>query len=144
MTAPFVPDRSTPEALRAAWIAAVAAGDVEALRPLLSKDYELWAHGASSLRGPDTAIAAMRGALTRYHVEQRFEPVETIVADRWAFERGVEHITITPREGGSTTTVTQRALLILSRDSDGRWQYARGMTNGVPASESANVSESGT
>lgn len=130
-------DRSTPAALRAAWVAAITARDVEALRPLLTDDYEVWANGAGALCGVDTTIAAMRAALERYHVEQSFEPAETIVAGDWAFERGLERITVTPVGGGATQTVTQRALLILRRGADGQWQFARGMTNGLPPEKSS-------
>lgn len=126
-------DRTTPAGLRAAWIAAIAASDADALRPLLTEDYEVWAHATAPLCGVDAAIAAMRGALERYRVEQSFEPVETVVTGDWAFERGIERMTVIPAAGGTAQTVSQRALLILRRGADGRWQYARGMTNGLPA-----------
>jgi ketosteroid isomerase-like protein len=74
----------------------------------------------------------MRGAMERYHITQSFEPAESVIAGDWAFERGIERMTITPVAGGPTQTMTQRALLILRRDADGQWQYARGMTNGLP------------
>lgn len=125
-------DRSTPAAVRAAWIAAVAARDADALRPLVADDYEIWANAVAPLCGPDAAIEAMRGALARYHIEQSFEPVETVIAGDWAFERGVERMTVTPVAGGPSQTMAQRALLILRRGADGQWQYARGMTNGLP------------
>ena len=127
------PDRTTPERVRAAWVAAVANGDPDALRPLLTDDYEVWAHGAPTLSGVDAAINAMRGAIARYHIAQSFEPSETIIAGDWAFERGVEQMTVTPVDGGPTQTRSQRALLILRRGDDGQWRYARGMTNGLPA-----------
>jgi ketosteroid isomerase-like protein len=125
-------DRSTPAGVRAAWIAAVAANNPDALRPLLTEDYEVWAHATASLHGIDAAVAAMRAALERYHIEQSFEPIETVIAGDWAFERGVERMTITPIGAGSTQTLAQRALLILRRGADGNWRYARGFTNGLP------------
>ena len=125
-------DRSTPSAVRAAWVAAVAARNADALHQLLTEDYEVWAHGVAPLRGADTAVAAMRGALARYDVVQSFEPVETIIAGDWAFERGIERMTVSPIGGGPAQTMEQRALLILRRGPDGQWRYARGMTNGLP------------
>lgn len=135
MTAPpsTRPDhRATPADLRAAWIAAIAAGDAKALRPLLCDDYEVWAHATPPLSGADVAVAAMRDALERFFIEQSFEPIETVIAGDWAFERGIERMTVTPRTGGQSQTIAQRALLILRRDHDGSWQFARGMTNGLP------------
>lgn len=93
-----------------------------------------------TLAGCDAAIAAMAAALTRYHIDQGFEPLETVIAGDWAFERGIESMTVTPRSGGSPTTMTQRAVLILRRDAEGQWQYARGMTNGLPTPDAARHS----
>ncbi len=126
------PDRSTPAAVRAAWVAAVAARDADALRPLLADDYEVWAHGAPAIVGPDAAIAAFRGALAQFRIQQSFEPVESVIAGDWAFERGIERMVVTPLAGGEPRTLEQRTLLILRRDDDG-WRFARGMTNGLPA-----------
>lgn len=134
------PDRSTPAAVRAAWISAVAARDADALRPLLTDDYEVWANAAPPLSGPDAAVGAMRVALDCYHIEQSFEPVESMVSGDWAFERGFERMTVTPIGGGEARTMTQRALLILRRGADGQWQYARGMTNSLPAAPTDGAS----
>ena len=125
-------DRAAIAALRAAWMAAVASGDAEALRDLLTDDYEVWANAAPPIVGIDAAIGAMRGALARFRVEQRFDAVETIVAGDWAFERGTESMRVTPRGGGDSRDASQRALLVLRRGIDGRWRFARGMTNQLP------------
>lgn len=125
-------DQSTPSAVRDAWIAAIAARDAESLRPLLTDDYEVWAHGVEPFVGPDVAVAAMAAALERNRVEQSFEPIETVIAGDWAFERGIERIEVTPLDGGPMRSASQRALLILRRGDDGRWRFARGMTNGLP------------
>jgi ketosteroid isomerase-like protein len=126
------PDRSTPAALRAAWLAAIATRDADALRPLLTEDYEVWAHAAPPLQGREAAVRAMRAALDHYHIAQSFEPLESVVVGDWAFERGLERMTVTPVAGGEVRTLTQRALLILRRTGNGQWQFARGMTNGLP------------
>lgn len=126
-------DLAAVAAVRDAWVAAVAARDTEAITDLLTDDYEVWAHGVAPIHGPQAAVAAMRAALDRFTIEQRFDPIETVVAGDWAFERGTEHMTVTPLAGGAPQTMSQRALLILRRGPDGRWRYARGMTNGLPA-----------
>ena len=72
--------------------------------------------------------------MSRYAITQRYEPIETVVSGEWAFQRGIEHIHGVPRDGGAPHDAQQRALLILRRGADGRWRYARGMTNGLPAS----------
>jgi ketosteroid isomerase-like protein len=62
-------------AVRETWVAAVAGRDAQRLRDLLADDYEVWAHGAEALSGPDAAVAAMAAALGRYRIEQAFDPV---------------------------------------------------------------------
>jgi ketosteroid isomerase-like protein len=74
----------------------------------------------------------MGAALAQLSVEQSYEPSETVVSGDWAFQRGIERIRATPRGGGPTREHVQRALVIMRRGEDGRWRYARGMTNGLP------------
>jgi ketosteroid isomerase-like protein len=126
--------QSTPALVRSAWMSAVTSGDAEALRPLITDDYELWPHARPPLRGIDATVAAMRAAMQQFRIEQHFETEETVIAGDWAFERGVETMTVTALAGGPSRTMTQRALLILRRGTDQRWRYARGMTNGLPES----------
>lgn len=125
-------DRAAIDALRDTWVAAVAAGNAHALADLVTPDYEVWAHGAPTLAGPDTVVTTMGAALARFAVAQQYEPIETIITGDWAFQRGIERIRVTPRDGGPSHESAQRALLILRRCDDGRWRYARGMTNGLP------------
>ena len=73
-------DMAAVAAVRDAWVAAVAARDTEAITDLLTDDYEVWAHGVAPIHGPQAAVAAMRAALDRFTIEQRFEPIETVVA----------------------------------------------------------------
>jgi uncharacterized protein (TIGR02246 family) len=125
-------DQAAIDAVRDSWVAAVATGDAAALADLVTPDYEVWAHGAPAMSGPATVVTAMGAALARYAVTQQFEPIETVVAGNWAFQRGIERMRVEPRDGGPTREMTQRAMLILRRGDDGRWRYARGMTNGLP------------
>jgi uncharacterized protein (TIGR02246 family) len=116
-------------ALRAAWTQAVATGNPDALADLLTDDYEVWPQGAAPIVGPAAAAAAMRGAIERFDIVQSFEPIETVVGGDWAFERGIERMTLKPRDGGETRTIEQRTFLIEKRCQDGKWRFARGMTN---------------
>jgi uncharacterized protein (TIGR02246 family) len=128
------------DAVRDAWVAAVRDGNAAALADLVTADYEVWAHGAPPMRGPGTVVAAMGAALARFTIDQSYEPIETIIAGNWAFQRGIERVRATPRDGGAPHEAEQRALLILRRDDDGRWRYARGMTNGLPSAPPAPAS----
>jgi len=129
-------DRAAIDALRDRWVAVVASGDVRELADLVTPDYEVWTHGAQALTGPHTVVTTMGAVLTRFSVSQSYEPIETVIAGDWAFQRGIERIRVVPKGGGASQENAQRALLILRRGADGRWRYARGMTNGLPTTPS--------
>jgi len=136
MSATDDPDRAASDALRDTWVAVVASGDVRELADLVTPDYEVWTHGAPALTGPHTVVAAKGAVLRQFSVSQSYDPVETVIAGDWAFQRGIERIRVVPKGGGAAQETAQRALLILRRGADGRWRYARGMTNGLPATVS--------
>jgi ketosteroid isomerase-like protein len=120
---------SSPETTTAAWMAAVAHRDANALRELLTDDYVLWANGASPTIGPDAAVQTMHDLISRFRIEQAFDVRDTIVASDWTFQWGIERLTLIPIDGGDPTTIVQRTMLVFRRGDDGQWRYARGMTN---------------
>jgi uncharacterized protein (TIGR02246 family) len=114
--------------LFADWMEAGKRGDVAALVSLVAEDAEFWTHGAPAVKGRQAAAAMFEGFFAAFSYEQSFETLERVVLDGWAFVRGVEHNRITPR-GGETVEIRQRAFMMLRREPDGRWRFARGMTN---------------
>jgi uncharacterized protein (TIGR02246 family) len=114
--------------LFADWMEAGKRGDAAALVALITEDAEFWTHGAPAVRGRQAMVAMLEGFIAGFELEQSFETLERIVLDGWAFIRGIEHNRVTPR-GGETVEVRQRAFMVLRRDEDGRWRFARGMTN---------------
>ena len=103
-------------------------GGTERVVSLLTEDAEFWTHGAPAMKGREAAAAMFQAFFAAYTYEQSFETLERIVAGGWAFVRGTEHNRVTPR-GGETVEIRQRAFMVLRREPDGRWRYARGMTN---------------
>lgn len=114
--------------LFADWMEAGKRGDVAAVVSLITEDAEFWTHGAPAVKGRQALAAMMEGFFAGFHFEQSFEALERIVVDGWAFVRGIELNRVTPK-GGETVEVRQRAFMVLRRDEDGRWRFARGMTN---------------
>jgi len=114
--------------LFADWMEAGRRGDVAAVVSLITEDAEFWTHGAPAVKGRQALAAMLEGFFAGFHFEQSFEALERIVLDGWAFVRGIEHNRVTPKEG-ETVEVRQRAFMVLRRDEDGRWRFARGMTN---------------
>jgi uncharacterized protein (TIGR02246 family) len=114
--------------LFAAWMEAGKRGDAAALVSLITEDAEFWTHGAPALKGRQATAAMLEGFFAGFSFEQSFETLERVVLDGWAFVRGVEHNRVTPK-GGETVEIRQRAFMVLRREEDGRWRFARGMTN---------------
>jgi len=72
-------------------------------------------------------------ALATYDLVPAFECEERLVSGDLAFERGWDVQEIRPRTGGDVRSQRQRVFLILRRGSDGRWRFARGMSQPGPA-----------
>ena len=122
---------SAIDALFAQWRAAFQRKDVDAILDLLTKDYLLWAAGADVM-GIDGLKPRLAAALAAFDVESSFEREERVVSGDLAFERGWDVQHITPRDGGAAITQHQRVFMILRRESDGRWRFARGMSQPGP------------
>jgi uncharacterized protein (TIGR02246 family) len=121
------------EALFARWAAAVASKDVDTLVGLVTEDAELWSHGAAPLTGRSAVRATFEAFFSRFDFRQDFELVELIVFADAAFARGVEHNHLHPLAGGDDVERPQRAFMLIRREPDGEWRFARGMTNLPPA-----------
>lgn len=120
------------ERLLADWAVAVRRKDLDALLRLVAPDAEFWSHGAPALRGHAAIRETFRAFFERFDLEQGFESVELLVRGDLAVLRGVEHNHLVPADGGPPVEQTQRAVSVLARGADGRWLFARGITNLPP------------
>ena len=117
----------------AEWAAAIAKGDVALICSLVTEDAEFWTHGTAPLVGRYAVESALKPLLEAYRFSQRFDEQERCLGPDWSLLRGVEYNTLEPRKGGPRREVKQRAFSVLRRESDGRWRFARGITNQGPA-----------
>jgi uncharacterized protein (TIGR02246 family) len=119
------------DALYDAWRRAFRERDVDALLALVTEDYVLWAPGQ-----PPIGVEALRpqliAAFAAYDIEPAFERDERLVSGDLAVELGWDVQTVRPRDGGAAHTRRQRVFLALRR-TDGRWRFARGMSQPGPA-----------
>lgn len=125
-------DREAIEALMAQWSAAVYEADLQVIASLVTYDAEFWTHGAALLFGRQALVDAFEPFLDQYQMLQRFDCQELIISDGWAFMRGMEINHLTPRDGGETVVRKQRAFSVVRREANGKWLFARGMTNLPP------------
>ena len=115
-----------------AWSDAFRRQNVQALLDLLTSDYVLWPAGAPPMTR-DSVEPTLLAALSAYEITPSFKREERLVTRDLAFERGWDVQQVRPRAGGETKTHRQRVFLILRRGSDGKWRFARGMSQPGPA-----------
>lgn len=120
------------EELHHAWRGAISRGDMEGALELLTPDYVLWAPSSPPVVGREPVRSMLSAALAQFEIHPGFEAEEQIVAGDLAFQRGWDIQTIQPRKGGAPTIQRQRVFLILRRGKDGRWRFARGMSQPGP------------
>jgi uncharacterized protein (TIGR02246 family) len=121
------------QSLFAAWADAVRRADAAAIAGMVTEDAEFWSQGMAPLVGRAMVEAAMTALLGQYELDQQFEVQELVVSSDLAFARGLERNRVVPRSGGEPREVLQRAFSMIRREPDGRWRFARGMTNQPPA-----------
>ena len=108
---------------------ALRSGDCDALAALVTEDAEFWSPGVPALLGRERVRAAMRDACEKFRVERTWDEVERVSGDGFAVSVGIERTVATPRAGGEPVAVTQRGWTMARRGDDGRWRFARGITN---------------
>ena len=124
-------DAGSLDALYAAWADAFSRRDVNAVVRLLTPDYLLFSPGAPPM-GVEELRPRIAAAFAAYDISSAFERDERVVAGDIAFERGWDVQTVRPQEGGETVTRRQRVFVLLRRDQDGTWRFARGMSQPGP------------
>ena len=108
---------------------ALRRGDCDALAELVTEDAEFWSPGLPAVRGREHVRVMMRGACERFVVERSWDEVERLSGDGFAVSVGIERTRATPRGGGEPVEVVQRGWTMARRGADGRWRFARGITN---------------
>ena len=126
-----VPQSDAAQTLRQ-WRDALRRGDARAAAALVTPDAEFWTHDAPPTRGRDALVAAFDGVFAAYEMDQEFTVEETIACGEWTLLRGMERNVLTEKKSGKRTEIRQRAFSVLHRDADGRWRFARGITNRPP------------
>jgi len=115
-----------------AWGEAFQRKSLHAILDLLTPDYVLWPAGAPAM-SRDSLVPRLAATLSAYDVTPYFEREERLVTGDFAFERGWDVQRVRPCTGGEATSHRQRVFLVLQRGADGRWRFARGMSQAGPA-----------
>ena len=131
MTIANKPDSEIDE-LYNAWGEAFQHKNTDAILNLLMPDYVLWPAGAPAIDS-DSVASRLVAAFSAYDITSSFEREERLIFGDFAFERGWDVQQVRPRSGGEVKTQRQRVFLVLQRGADGRWRFARGMSQPGPS-----------
>ncbi len=144
-TQPVVEEAASTEAEVAAirvlterWIAAVGAGDVDGVLALYTDDAVRLPPDGPTVSGKEAFEEYFSGAFEQFSFEVVW-PVEgteeIVVADGWAYHLSEYAGLVTPKEGGETMEEKGNVVVIIQRQPDGSWKFAREIWNHPPPPE---------
>ena len=102
---------------------AVETGDIDLYVANYTDDGVQIPPDAPTCIGSEQIRAAIEPALTLFNAECPIYPQEAKVIGNWAFGRCDWSLSLTPKEGGETTTYDGKGLDVLKRQADGSWKY---------------------
>jgi ketosteroid isomerase-like protein len=112
-------------AVRAAWIRAVEASDINGLIALATEDIVVVHGNGKAAIGTDALMADLRRGLAMFDVEPRDSSAEIIVHDKWAIEFCEVDQTVSGVKSGTGVKTHSRIVAVFSRQPDGSWKVAR-------------------
>jgi len=113
------------EKVKAAWIAALRAGDVGRLLSMVTDDVVAIHPNGKTTQGKQELADDFRRFFAEFQMDQTAISAETVVAGEWAFDRARVSTQVTPIAGGGPSQVISEVIVILRRDTDGLWKLAR-------------------
>jgi ketosteroid isomerase-like protein len=121
--------RAEIDELRTAYEAAVASGNLDAMKPLLADAAVMVHPGAPDW---DAMAAAAKGAPFPPGATIAIKPIEVVAIDRqWAYEFGTSITTYTP-EGAQAPQQLRDTYLILFRNTGDGWKAYREVASAAP------------
>lgn len=101
---------------------AIRAGDVELYLSAFTEDAVVMATGYPPMIGKETLRPTYEGLFGQFDLELPYTVHEVGIPGDWAFVRSSFLYSMTPKEGGETTTSPGKQLDIFKRQADGSWK----------------------
>ena len=118
-------DVSKIGAVRAAWIRAVEASDVNGLVALATDDIVVVNQNGNTAVGIDALKADLTHEFGLFDIEPRDSSAEIIVHDKWAVEFCEVDRTVSGVKSGIGVQAHSRIIAVFSRQPDASWKVAR-------------------
>lgn len=81
------------------------------------------------MTGGDSVADLMREFHAAFAVQVEYSSQEIVVFGDWAFDRGTERYTLTPKAGGAPIQKSGNYLYLYQRQADGSWKQSRVIWN---------------
>jgi uncharacterized protein (TIGR02246 family) len=120
-------------AARAAFVAAYAAGDADAIGRLYAADAISEPNNQATLTGRDAIVRSLQGMFTQMAVKVDLQTDETRTLGSVGFDRGRYTVTVTPKAGAPPTSAEGRYMVIFVKEPDGAWRVWRDIDNAMAA-----------
>jgi ketosteroid isomerase-like protein len=114
-------DLAAIEAFNKAYLKAINDGDADTLISLTVDDHIMMMPNQPIVAGKARLDAASRRMAEQFRIQETWQPVETVIDGRLAYQRGTFSTTITPKSGGPGRTTEGKFLRIYRRQDDGKW-----------------------
>ncbi|MGH9365728.1 MAG: YybH family protein [Thermoanaerobaculia bacterium] len=122
-------DRQAIAAATAQFQAAENAGSVDQFRSHFADDLVMMGPDKPPVTGGDSVAALMREFHDAFAVQVEYNSQEIVVFGDWAFDRGTERYTLTPKAGGAPIRKSGNYLYVYQRQEDGSWKQSRVIWN---------------
>src|SRR5262245_61585799 len=122
-------DRQAIAAATARFQAAENAGSVDQFRSYFADDLVMMGPNKAPVTGGDSVAALMREFHSAFAVQVEYNSQEIVVFGDWAFDRGTERYTLTPKAGGAPIRKSGNYLYVYQRQGDGSWRQSRVIWN---------------
>jgi uncharacterized protein (TIGR02246 family) len=122
-------DRLAIATATAQFEAAENAGSADQFRSYFADDLVMMGPNEPPVTGGDSVAALMRKFHDAFTVQVEYNSQEIVVFGDWAFDRGTERYTLTPKAGGETIQKSGNYLYLYQRQADGSWKQSRVIWN---------------
>lgn len=109
------------DAFNQRYLKAINDGDANTLIAMTVDDHIMMMPNQPIVSGKARLDAGSRRMAEQFNVHETWQPLETVIDGRLAYQRGTFSTTITPKAGGPARTTDGKFLRIYRRQQDGSW-----------------------
>lgn len=106
------------------YLQAINEGDAATLIALTADSHIMMMPNQPVFAGKARLDAASRAMAEQFNIHETWQPIETVVDGRLAYQRGTFSTAVTPKAGGPAQTVEGKFLRIYRQLDDGSWTMA--------------------